>query len=110
MERFSFLFPVSFLIQIIADVIVLFVIFPAYKLTKNRAFLCIAWACLLGLIGTICNHTISLSPMSRSNLALYTEFRCVMSMSASVLYAVGTVLLTQWVLELLPADAPKAEP
>src|SRR5437763_14239163 len=55
-----FLTDVGLLITVGVDAIVLCHVFPAFRRTKNRAFLFIAIACVLGIIDSVYDHTVTL--------------------------------------------------
>jgi hypothetical protein len=95
MAWLRFLFEFSFLVTVGADAVVLCHVFPVFRRTKNRAFLFIALACVLGIIGTVCDHTIGMHEMTGNNYIVYRTIRRFSYFADSILWATGIVLLAR---------------
>jgi hypothetical protein len=101
-----FLFHVSYAVTVIADITVLFFVWPAYKRTRQRAFLFLALAFAVGVFDTICDHTIGLIRMGHTDLIAYRTLRNVAHYGVIIFGAVGVILLTRlYLARLLRADA-----
>ena len=55
----SFLNNLSLLVTVGTDVIILCHVVPAFGRTKNKAFLFLAFACLLGIVDSVYDHTLA---------------------------------------------------
>jgi protein-S-isoprenylcysteine O-methyltransferase Ste14 len=89
------LFYTSYAITVIADVTVLFAVWPAYKRTRHRAFLYIAAALVLGIFDTVCDHTLGQSDMSPAQYIPYRTIRRFAYFADIILWATGLILLTR---------------
>ena len=90
-----FLSYVSYAVTVIADMIGLYVIWPAYKRTRHRAFLLLSAAFALGIFDTICDHTIGLMHMSFWEYLPYRTLRRLAYFADVILGLMGVILLTR---------------
>jgi hypothetical protein len=97
MTLHSLLFNLSLIITVAADIAVLFAVYPAFKRTKNKAFLLLGFAFLLGLFDTICDHTIALDAyrIGPQTFLAYYVLRKFSSFAVTLLDAAGVILLTR---------------
>jgi hypothetical protein len=92
----------SYAVTVVADIIGLAVVWPAYKRTRNRAFLLIAAACALGIFDTVCDHTIGGTHMPHGQFVAYRTLRRFTYYADVILIVSGVVLLTRAYLAMLP--------
>jgi hypothetical protein len=80
-----------------ANVTILFYVVPAFKRTKNRAFLWIACASLLGTFDTVCDYTIGIGSYRRGHpeYVTYRTFRKFTYFADCIFAATGVVLLAR---------------
>jgi len=90
MNSHQFLLNLSLLVSVFTDAAVLIHVFPAFLRTKKKAFLILAIACVLGIIETVCDHTIVLHEPGNT----YFVIRRITYMTNSILWTIGVVLLT----------------
>ena len=95
MEWLRFLFNLSLLISIGVDVIVLCYVFPAFRRTRNRAFLFIAIACVLGVVDTVWDHTVALQSVSDHDYIILRTFRRFAYFANCIFFGMGIVLLAR---------------
>jgi len=95
MEWLRFLFNLSLLISVGVDVIVLCHVFPAFRRTRNRAFLFIAIACVLGIADTVWDHTVALQRMSDHDYIILRTLRRFAYFADCILWGIGIVLLAR---------------
>ncbi len=107
-----FLSHLSLVLTIAVDAIVLCHVYPAFKRTRNKAFIFIAIACVLGIIDTVYDHTVSLQPMGDPNYIVTRTFRRLMYFADLISWCIGIVLLVRPVLNAhssVAAEAVKSE-
>jgi hypothetical protein len=99
------LFYTSYAVTVIANVTVLFTVWPAYQRTRNRAFLYLAAALALGIFDTICDHTLGQADMAPVYYIPYRTVRRFAYFADVILLATGLTLLTRSYLASLPKDS-----
>ena len=110
MTWLTFLFHTSAVVQITANIIVMFYVFPAFRRTKHRAFLLIWCACLLGTFDTVCDHTIGLEAMQHTQYVAFRTLRRLTYFTSVGLDAAGIVWLTQSFLQRFSIPSPNSPP
>ena len=116
MEWLRFLFNLSLLISVGVDVIVLCQVFPAFRRTKNRAFLFIAIASVLGVVDTVWDHMAAPQRMGDPGYVLLRTVRRFTYFADCIFWGTGMVLLArpflaeQRVISAQPSVAPTAGP
>ena len=95
MEWLRFLFKLSLLISVGVNVIVLCHVFPAFRRTRNRAFLFIAIACVLGIVDTVWDHTVALQRMSDHDYIILRTLRRFAYFADCIFLGIGIVLLAR---------------
>jgi hypothetical protein len=95
MNWLVFLSRLSLLITVAADLTVFFHVYPAFRRTGNKGFLLVALACILGIIDTICDHTIGLQHLEGSTYLAYQAVRRLAYFAGTILWATGIVQLTK---------------
>ena len=105
MTWLQFLFRLSLLVSVAIDVIVLCHVVPAFRQTRNRAFLLIAIACILGIVDTVCDHTIGLKEMTGSEYTVCRTLRRFSYFADCILWGTGIVLLTRTFLNRPPPSS-----
>jgi hypothetical protein len=93
MNWVHFFYFAGHLLQIIANVIILYKIFPLYKRTKQLSFLLLFYAYLIGTFDTICDLTIGQNKMVGSTYIAYYSMRRLAYISDIVLFLIGFLLL-----------------
>jgi hypothetical protein len=95
MAFLKFLTDVSLLITVGVDAIVLCHVFPAFRRTKNRAFLCIAIASVLGIVISVYDHTVIPRGASQDAYVLTRILRRFAYFTDCIFWCVGIVMLTR---------------
>jgi len=95
------LFDASLVIQVVANLIVMQCLYPAYKSTKHRGFLYLFLGYLIGTFDTVCDHSISLLPMAHFQYVIYHTLRRFTYFADIVLCTAGLIWLTKSFLELM---------
>jgi hypothetical protein len=95
MSWLGFLSNLSLLITVGVDVIVLCHVFPAYRRSRNRAFLFIAIACLFGIVGTAYDHLVILRGVSDPNYTIIRTLRRLGYFADCIFWCIGIVLLAR---------------
>src|ERR1700677_1241814 len=90
----SFVFDVSMIVTISCNVVVFYYVLPAYKRTKNQAFMWLTFSSLLGIFTSVMMHTIGLQHLSHNDYAAYYTLRNLTYFAAAILGAIGIVQLT----------------
>lgn len=105
----DFLVGLSPVVTITANVSVLFYVTPAFKRTRNLAFLFLGCAALLGTFDTVCDHTVGLDSYRHggSGYVAYRSLRRLTYIADCVLGAAGIVLLAQAALKEPQANRSK---
>jgi hypothetical protein len=85
----------SFVVAVSANVAVIFNFIPAFRRTKNRAFVLIGFAALLGEFDTVCDHTIAIDMRGNPAYATYRIARRFTFMAGCVLGTAGVILLAR---------------
>jgi len=98
MAWLDFLYNLSLLITVGADILVLCYVVPAFRRSKNRAFLFIAIACVVGIIDTICDHAVDARSLSESGYIVFRTFLRCGYFTDITFWALGIVSLTRTVL------------
>ncbi len=110
MTWLTFFFHTSAVVYITANVVVLYYVFPAFQLTKHRAFVLIGSACLLGIFDTIYDHTVGMQPMPHADYVITRTLRHFTNFAATGLDVAGVVWLTQSFLRRFSAEPPPLPP
>ena len=112
MEWLRFLSNLSLLISVGVDVIVLCHVFPAFRHTRNRAFLFIAIASVLGIVDTVWDHTVALQHLSDHDYIILRTFRRFTYFADSIFWGIGIVLLARPYLaeQRVTSSQPGASP
>ena len=95
MSWLGFLSYVSLLVTVAVDAVVLCHVYPAFKRTRNKAFVFIAIACALGIIDTVYDHTISLQALTSHDYIFARTFRRFTYFADEILWCIGVVLLVR---------------
>jgi hypothetical protein len=90
----SFVFDVSMVVTIICNVVVFYYVLPAYRRTKNRAFMWLTISSLLGIFGSVMLHTIGRQHLSHNDYIAYYTLRNLTYFIEAILGTVGLVQLT----------------
>ena len=106
MPWLTLLSNVSAFVYITADVVVLFYVLPAYRQTRQRAFVLIGFACLMGIFDTLCDHTIGRYRMATEDRVVYQTLRQFTHYATVFLETFGIVLLTQSYLRRFLTEPP----
>jgi len=93
MTWLHFLYSAEGILQISANVVVLYCLYPAYKRTKHSGFLYLGFAYLIGTFDSICDQTIGLAHMVGTEYVVYHTERRLTYMVVVVLSLVGTLSL-----------------
>jgi hypothetical protein len=116
MEWLRFLFNLSLLISVSVDVIVLCHVFPAFRRTKNKAFLFIAIASVLGIVDTVWDHMAASQRMGDPGYVILRTLRRLAYFADCIFWCAGIVLLArpylaeQQVSSVQPSAAPNVGP
>jgi hypothetical protein len=112
LESLVLLSPV---VTIAANITVLCFVIPAYKRTKNVAFLLLGCAALLGTFDTVCDHLVVMDSHLRGapNYTIYRTLRRFTYFATCILGAAGVVMLARnatsgFRSNRLPRDEPIA--
>ena len=103
MAWLNFLTKLSLLVTVAVDATVLCHVFPAFRRTKNTAFLLIAIACVLGIIDTVYDHTANLQGISVSSYIVIRTLRRFAYFADCICWCIGIVLLARPYLPGAPA-------
>ena len=103
MTWLNFLYNLSLVITVGVDAIVLCHVFPAFRHTKNRAFLFIAIACVLGIVDTVYDHMVSLRGVSEHEYIVLRTLRRFTYFADNICWGAGVVLLARRYLPGSPA-------
>src|ERR1700731_1137891 len=95
MSWLTFLFDFSYVVVVVVGVTVLFCVLPAYKRTRNRAFLYLTFAYMLAIFCAVSDHTIGLWHMSHQQWVSYRTLRWFAYFAAAILHAIGLILLSR---------------
>lgn len=85
----------AFLVQVAANVAVVFYVLPIWRQRRLRFFPILGFSAIIGILTTITNWTCARQPMSQAD---YYWFWCVvqiLSIADLVLYAVGVVFMVR---------------
>src|SRR5438046_46920 len=83
------------------DAVALAVVWPAFKRTRNRGFLLIAFAFALGIFTTICDHTLATMRMSLLEWVFYRTIRRLSYFGDIICISVGVIVVTRSYLSQL---------
>jgi len=112
MQWLQFLFKISLLITVGADLIVLAHVFPAFRRTKNKAFLYISIACVFGIIDTVCDHLDVLQALQGDAYVIYRTLRRFGFFADIIFWTIGIVMIARPFLAdsqpTKPEDDPRA--
>jgi hypothetical protein len=86
---------ISYAVTVLGNIIVIATAWPAFKRTRFRGFLFIAFASGLGIFDTICDHTIGGFRMSLAQRAAYYSVRRIGYFGDIIFLTIGIVLLTR---------------
>ncbi len=103
MSWLRFLSFLSLSITVAVDILVLCHVYPAFRRTRNKAFVFLAIACALGVIDTVYDHTVSLQTLSDHDYIIARTFRRFTHFVDEILWCIGVVLLVR---PYLKAPAP----
>ncbi len=106
MPWLTFLSDVSMVLYMTADVVILFYVLPAYRQTRQRTFVLIGFACLIGIFDTFCDGTIGRYRMAAADRVIYQTLRRFTHIAALFLETFGIVLLTQSYLRRCLTEPP----
>ncbi len=90
-----FLFWASYVITVVMDAAALAVVWPAFKRTRNRGFLLIAFAFALGIFTTVCDHTLATTRMSQLEWIFYRTIRRLSYFGDIICISVGVIFVTR---------------
>jgi hypothetical protein len=114
MAWLMFLYNLSLLISVGVDAIVLCHIFPAFRRTRNKAFLFIAIACVLGIVDTVWDHTGRLQATTDHSYIVLRTIRRFTYFANCIVWCIGVLLLTRSYLAgqfiAPPNSGPTEEP
>src|SRR4029077_19343374 len=90
-----FLFWAEFVLVAVIGIKVLFSVFPAYRRSRQRAFMYLALGFMIVLFNSVADHTISLWHMSHQQYVTYQALRRATRLPGFVLVACGIISLTR---------------
>jgi hypothetical protein len=90
-----YLFWIGFVFSVVVGVTVLFAVFPAYWRSRDRAFLYLAFAYMVGIYAAVTDHTIALWHVPGQQHLVYSILRRLVHFAEVILFAVGVVRLTR---------------
>lgn len=108
-EWLNFLDKLSILISVGVDAIVLCHVFPAFRRTRNRAFLLIAIACVLSILELLSDRTISVKGRSTPALILFGTLRQLSYFANCIVWCIGIVLLARPYLANYQGTFPESD-
>ena len=95
MSWLRFLYHLSLVISVAVDAVVLCHAYPAFKRTRNRAFIFIVIACTLGIIDTVYDHTVNLRALGGHDYVVALTFRRFTYFADMICWGIGMVLLVR---------------
>jgi hypothetical protein len=95
MAWLRFLSQVSFLIIVAVDAVVLCHVYPAFRRTRNKAFVFIAVACVVGIIDSVYDHTVNLQALNNHDYIIARTFRRFTNFADNIFWGLGVVLLVR---------------
>ena len=95
MSWLRFLSHLSLVISVAVDAVVLCHVYPAFRRTRNKAFIFIVIACALGIIDTVYDHTANLQALSDHDYIVARTFRRFMYFADMICWCIGMVLLVR---------------
>lgn len=111
MSWLRFLSFVSLCITVAVDILLLCHVYPAFRRTRNQAFVFLGIACALGVIDTVYDHTISLQTLGDHDYIIARTFRRFAYFVDEILWCIGVVLLVRPYLSTrAPVVAGATEP
>jgi hypothetical protein len=111
MSWLTLLYYGNYALTIIAGVMVLFAVAPAYKRTRHRPFLYLTFAFMLRLFDLVCDYTIGRLRMPHGQYVAYRTLRMFTSFATVILLTLGIIMLTRSYLASVPRksdSSPKA--
>jgi len=110
MTWLEFLHKLSLMIGLGVDAVILYYVVPAFRRTRNIAFLFIAIACVVSVIGTVSDCTVDYRGLSESDYILFKTLRYFGYCLDFIFWAIGVVLLVRTALAgLQPIKKDDAE-
>ena len=106
MSWLTLLYYGNYALTVIAGVMVLFAVAPAYKRTRHRPFLYLTFAFMLRLFDPAFDYTIGRLRMPHGQYVAYRTLRMSTSFATVILLTLGIIMLTRSFLSSLP---PKAD-
>src|ERR1017187_747187 len=111
MSWLRFLSYLSLVISVAVDAVVLCHVYPAYRRTRNKAFVFIVIACALGIIDTVYDHTANLQALSAHDYIVARTFRRFMYFADMICWCIGMVLLVRpYLANAGPVATEQAQP
>jgi hypothetical protein len=104
MAWLNLLTKLSLLVTVAVDAAVLCHVFPAFRRSKNTAFLLIAIACVLGIVDTVYDHAADLQGISASSYIVIRTLRRFAYFADCICWGIGIVLLARPYLHSAPAE------
>lgn len=100
------------IITVTANVAVLYYVVPAFKRTRNRAFLWLGCAALLGTFDTLldCTVGVDLHRKSRSEYETFRILRRCTYFGDCAFSATGIILLAQAAVARIPSEDSTSDP
>ena len=95
MAWLRFLNQLSLMLTVGADVLILFYVYPAFQRTRNKAFVLLGIACVLGIIDTVYDHVAVTGRMTDPGYILARTFRRFTYFANVILSTTGTLMLVQ---------------
>jgi|SRR6516225_3111403 hypothetical protein len=102
MSWLTLLYYGNYALTVIAGVMVLFAVAPAYKQTRHRPFLYLSFAFMLRLFDLICDYTIGRLRMLHGQYVAYRTLRMFTSFATVILLTLGIIMLTRSYLASVP--------
>jgi hypothetical protein len=99
----------SYGITLVADLVVVSVVWPAYRRTRERAFFLLASGFALAIFDTICDHNIGHAHKSPLEFVAYWTLRRLTYCADIILVTWGVVLLVKLYLAAIRAKTLETE-
>jgi hypothetical protein len=102
MSWLTLLYYRNYALTVIAGVMVLFAVAPAYKRIHHRPLLYLTFAFMLRLFDLVCDYTIGRLRMPHGQYVAYRTLRMFTSFATVILLTFGIIMLTRSYSALVP--------